>query len=100
MRIVRILGTLPPIFYDYIGNHLASHGYAMITPYALSFNPSSNYEAKWLIDVDAWIQENLLEKMLHDGFHPNFEMDFENTFLAGHSSGAHVAGINSLYAKM
>ena len=62
----------------------------MLTPFGATLNPTDNYHAEWLIGVDDWIQENLQTLMIQDGFNPGFNMDFTNTFISGHSSGAHV----------
>jgi len=83
-------GIIPGIAYDTAMRSIASHGYIVLDPWAIVSNPVSNYEAEWLVEVQAWVEEHLEERLHGDGFSSSMHMDNENVFLMGHSAGSHV----------
>ena len=53
-------------------------------------NPATNYQAEWVLDIKAWVEANLQDRLHSDGLDPGLELDNDNIVLMGHSSGAHV----------
>jgi len=83
-------GIFPGDMYDNMFSQLASHGVAIIQPWAKLSNPSENYHAEWLLSVIEWA-EHYMENQLHlGGFAWGLELDWNNILIMGHSSGAHV----------
>ena len=70
--------------------YTASHGFVVLAPFALITSPVFEYKAEWMIEVDSWAQTELPEKLQNSGLNPDFHMDFEHTFVMGHSSGNHI----------
>lgn len=74
--------------------HIASWGYAVIGPWALLYNPSDTYEAKWVDVVLGWCREHLdpaSAQRPNTNIAPGVIIDFDTMYLGGQSSGNHVA---------
>ena len=84
-------GMVPGWFYSIMAKHIASHGFVVLCPFALITTPIFEYKAEWLVQVDQWAQANLLNKLIQDGLNPELQLDFQTTFLMGHSSGNHIS---------
>ena len=54
-------GMVPGWFYSMMAKHLASHGFVVLSPFALITTPIFEYKAEWLVQVDQWAQSNLLK---------------------------------------
>lgn len=90
-------GLIDANFYSKMFEHISSHGYVIMAPFKYLGFPQSEYTAEWMIELLQWAQENLMPKLLENGFNAGLEIDYETMFLMGHSSGAHI-GIN--YMKL
>ena len=62
----------------------------VVQGWALFTNPATNYQAEWVLDIKAWVEAHLEDKLHSDGLDGGLELDNENIVLMGHSSGAHV----------
>ena len=84
-----IVGLIPPALYSLMLSQIASHGFLVLTPFDYIALPQNQYDPKWIIEIDAWAQENLLHRLQEDGFELT-GINFANTLAVGHSSGNHV----------
>ncbi len=62
-----LLGLVEPKAQSILLEHIASHGFVVVSPWVRFAWPSSQYDAKWLIDVDKWVQDNIEQKLHNDG---------------------------------
>ena len=65
--ILSISGLIPPFLYTHMLEHISSHGFIILAPYVLASLPTIEYKAKWMIKLEEWAQNNLLEKLIDDG---------------------------------
>ena len=48
-------------------DHIASHGFVVISPFTYTSIPTFEYKAEWMEKVDQWAQENLINKIKNEG---------------------------------
>ena len=90
MKYLNILGLVDPNFYSRMMNHISSHGFVILSPYKWIGYPGTEYKAEWMEKFESWAKENLLQKLLSDGFDSGLQLDFSTIFVMGHSSGNHI----------
>ena len=64
---VGVAGLIPPSFYSILLDHIASHGFVVISPFTYTSIPTFEYKAEWMEKVDQWAQENLINKIKNEG---------------------------------
>merc|ERR1739838_482449 len=84
-------GIVPGVAYTTVMQHIASHGIAVLYPWALISNPGDNYEGEWLVEVQDWVEEHLVPRLQDDGWPAGFQLDHDSLLLGGHSAGGHIA---------
>ena len=62
----------------------------IVQGWSLLSTPTINYKAEWVLNIKAWVEENLEENLHSNGLDAGLVLDKENILLMGHSSGAHV----------
>merc|ERR1719348_49258 len=83
-------GVITATAYDSVMRYIASHGYLILGMWAVSANPGDNFGAEWFVDTIDWVNENLERRLHEDGANGHLKVDTENSYLWGHSAGAHV----------
>ena len=56
---------------------LTSHGVVVVQPWALLSNPADNYKAEWVMEVLAWVRDNLEDKLHATGLDPGLQLDMD-----------------------
>jgi len=78
--------------YSTVLSHISSWGYVVIGPWSALSIPTTTYEAKWVEPVLDWARTHLDPRSeTNYGIHPGVVIDFDTMFMAGQSSGNHVA---------
>ena len=58
--------TDPDTEYEVL-EHIASHGYVVVSPYTYFALPSSQYKAEWMNGINEWVERNLQNNLIKDG---------------------------------
>jgi len=81
--------TIPVQAYTVLMNHIASHGFVAVGVWKAG-RPIESFNVTWF-DATVDFVENQLETSLHlKGFNRQMHVDYLNSFISAHSSGAHV----------
>ncbi len=60
-------GLVDPATESIVFSHIASHGFVVVSPHKYFTLATSQYHAEWLVKIDAWAQENLVEELQQKG---------------------------------
>ena len=60
---------------------LTSHGVVVVQPWALLSNPADNYKAEWVMEVLAWVRDNLEDKLHGTGLDPGLQLDMDQVLI-------------------